>query len=289
MAILVIGGTGQIGSAVVAQLARHDVEVIALGTKTPATGLPASARLVIGDVLDVDFMRGLLRTVSTVFFLNPGVPDELARGLLVAGLVEEAGIKGFVYLSMIGADRFVDSSRAAAKLATEHSIARRHLPATILRPNALFQNDLLLRDAIVRDHRYSTPLGDIGLTMIDLGDLAEVAAAELIRRERAPEPLPAETIDVVGPELFSGEAIAALWSDVLGERVAYAGDDLDAVEQAMRAAMPAASAYDLRLVFEGILREGGTGALGAASRLERLLGRPLRHYRSFAEEMARSF
>ncbi len=75
MAILVIGGTGQIGSLVVAALARRGAQVRALGTKPPPSGVPSGAELVTGDVLDIDFMRGLLRTVDKVFVLNPAVPD----------------------------------------------------------------------------------------------------------------------------------------------------------------------------------------------------------------------
>jgi uncharacterized protein YbjT (DUF2867 family) len=245
--------------------------------------------LVTGDVLDVDFMREQLRTVSTVFLLNPVVPDELARALLVLGLIEDAGIERVVYLSMMGADRFADASLAAAKLEAEQRIARRKLPTTILRPNAVFQNDLLLKAAISQHHRYGTPIGSIGVTMVDIRDVAEIASLELLRRERSADPLPTEIIEVVGPEAFTGQGLASLWSDVLGKPVTYVGDELEDVERAMRQAMPAASAYALNVVFRGILREGVLGAPGAADRIAKMLGRPLRTYRAFAETMAATF
>lgn len=289
MAILAIGGTGQIGSLVVSELTERKSKVLVLGTKRPARELPSGAEMVIGDVLDVDFMRGLLRTVSTVFVLNPAVADELARALLIIGLIDEAGIKRVVYLSMMGADRFSDASRAAAKLAAEQTIASRNLPATILRPNAMFQNDLLLKAMLAEKHVYATPLGGVGVTMVDMRDVAEIAALELLRREAAADALPSETIEVVGPENFTGASMARLWSDVLGRPVKYTGDELESIEQAMRAAMPAASAYDLKLVFRGILREGVVGASGATYRLTQMLGRQLRAYRPFAEAMAATF
>ena len=285
VAILVIGGTGQIGSLVVEELARRDAEVRVLSTKPSSKGLPVGAELVTGDVCDVDFMRDLLHTVSTVFLLNPAVPDELARALLVLGLIKEAGIERLVYLSMMGSDRFAVASRAAAKLAAEQTIVRRDIPATILRPNALFQNDLMLREALASDHGYATPIGSVGVTLVDIRDVAEVAALELLRRERSLDPLSTETIEIVGPEAFTGQGMAGLWSDVLGRTVSYVGDELDVVEQDMRKDMPAAGAYDLKLVFQGILREGVLGAPGAGDRLVRMLGRPLRTYRAFAEEM----
>jgi uncharacterized protein YbjT (DUF2867 family) len=289
MAILVIGGTGQIGSLVVKELAKRDAEVRVLSTRLASELMAGGAQLVTGDVLDVDFMRGLLRTVSTVFVLNPAVPDELARVFLTLDLIDGAGIKRVVYLSMMGADRFTDASRAAAKLAAEQSIAQRKLPTTILRPNAVFQNDLMLKEALADERTYGTPIGSVGVTMVDVRDVAEVAALELLRREQSPDPLPTETIDVVGPEAFTGQTMASLWSDVLGATVTYTGDDLEQVERGMRKIMPAASAYDLSLVFRGILREGVLGAPGAAARIVGMLGRPLRTYRPFAEKMAQTF
>ncbi len=284
--ILAIGGTGQIGSLVVAELARRGASVRVLGTKPRPATMPPGVERVTGDVLDVDFMRAQLRSVSTVFVLHPAVADELTRALVTLALIEEAGIERIVYLSMLGADRFAHSPRAAAKLAAEATIARRDLPATILRPNALFQNDAVLRDAITSRHTYATPVGGIGITMIDGRDVAEVAALELLRREQSRDPLPTETIDLVGPEAFTGNSIVRLWSDVLGETVTYEGDDLEAVQRAFRAVMTSADAYSLAMIFRAMVRDGVLGAPGAADRLVAILGRPLRTYRTFAEEIA---
>ena len=173
----------------------------------------------------------------------------------------------------------------AAKLAAEQTIARRGLPATILRPNALFQNDIMQKHALTSHQTYATPVGTVGLTMIDGRDVAEVAALELLRRERSGDPLPTETIELVGPEAFTGNSIVSLWSDILGKPVTYAGDDLQAVQKALRTVMPSADAYGLSMIFRGILQNGVLGASGAAGRLVRMLGRPLRTYRAFAEEI----
>ena len=285
MTILAIGGTGQIGSLVVEQLARRGAEVRALGTKPRPGGLPAGVELVTGDVLDIDFMRGQLRSVSTVFVLHPATSDELTRALVNLALIEEAGIKRIVYLSMIGADQFANSPRAAAKLAAEETMARRSLPATILRPNALFQNDLMQKEGLKSRQIYATPVGSVGLTMIDGRDVAEIAALELLRRERSGDPLPTETIELVGPEVLTGESIARQWSDLLGKEVTYAGDDLQAVQNAFRKVMSPADAYSLAMIFRGIVQDGVLGASGALDRLVDMLGRPLRTYRAFAEEI----
>ena len=281
MTILAIGGTGRIGSLVVGELARRGASVRALGTKPRSDTMLPGVERVTGDVLDVDFMRAQLRSASTVFVLHPAVADELTRALVTLALIEEAGIERIVYLSMMGADRFADSPRAAAKLAAEATIARRGLPATILRPNALFQNDAMLKDSITFRQAYATPVGKVGLTLIDGRDVAEAAANELLRREQFHGPLPTETIELVGPEAFTGESIVRLWSDVLGKEITYEGDDLEAVQKAFRTAMSPADAYSLAMIFRGIVRDGVLGAPGAADRLATMLGRPLRTYRAF--------
>jgi len=47
-------------------------------------------------------------------------------------------------------------------------------------------------------------LKDLVLEMVDARDIADVDAAELVRREALPEPLPRHTIEIVGPEAFAG-------------------------------------------------------------------------------------
>jgi len=47
MTILAIGGTGQIGSLVVEELARRGAQVRALGTKLRPGGMPAGVELVV--------------------------------------------------------------------------------------------------------------------------------------------------------------------------------------------------------------------------------------------------
>ena len=49
--------------------------------------------------------------------------------------------------------------------------------------------------------------------------------------------------------------------------------------------MPAAMAFDTALMFRGFQRDGMLPSPGAAEAVAAMLGRPLRTYRAFAEEM----
>jgi uncharacterized protein YbjT (DUF2867 family) len=140
--ILVLGGTGTVGSEVVRALAKHPVEIEVVSTSAAHAELPSSARGVQGDVRDVDLMRGLLARTRTLFILNPVVADELTRALVTLSLAVDAGIQRVVYFSMLGADTWTDVPHAAAKFAAERMIADRGIPASILRPCYFFQNDV---------------------------------------------------------------------------------------------------------------------------------------------------
>lgn len=286
MTILTVGSTGNIGSQVVRELASRGATVRALVKDDPAkVDLPPGVEAVQGDTMDPDSMRAALEGATSLFLLNPVAPNELAMALLTLDLAREAGVRGVVYFSMLNADRFLDCPHSAAKFAAEQAIAHLGLPATILRPSYFFQNDAMSKDALVSGV-YPMPIGGVGVEMVDIRDIAEVAALELLKREQCAEQPPREIVKIVGPEAFTGSSIAALWSDVLGREVAYAGDDLAAFEERFRAKAPAWMAHDNALMFRGFHRDGMRGAPGAAERLSTLLGRPLRRYRAFAEEQA---
>ena len=99
------------------------------------------------------------------------------------------------------------------------------LNATILRPAYFMDNDVTIKDVITGHGIYPMPIGAKGLAMVDVRDIAEVAAIELIRREQAAGPLPLERINLVGPDTLTGADVAAIWSDVLGRPIAYPGED----------------------------------------------------------------
>jgi uncharacterized protein YbjT (DUF2867 family) len=160
--------------------------------------------------------------------------------------------------------------------------------ATILRPAYFIQNDLTVKDVITGYGAYPMPIGPKGLAMIDVRDIAEIAALELLRREQAAEPLALDRINLVGPQTLTGTDIAAIWSDVLARPIHYGGDNTEGFEQNLKQFMPGWMAYDMRLMGERFLTDGMLPAAGDVERLTALLGRPLRSYRAFAAETVAS-
>jgi uncharacterized protein YbjT (DUF2867 family) len=286
MTILVTGATGTVGRQVVEQLAKRGADVRAFVRDPSKAGFPAGVDVVQGDLLDVDALRSAFSGVSTLFLLNGVVADEYTQALVALNLAREAGIERIVYLSVIHSDVYINVPHFAGKHGVERMIEQMGLNATILRPAYFMGNDLAIKDVITGYGVYPMPIGSKGLAMVDTRDIAEVAAIELLRRERSAVPLPLERINLVGPDTLTGADVAGIWTDVLGRAIAYPGEDLAAFEQNMRQFMPSWMAFDMRLMGERFITDGMVPAAGDAERLTRLLGRALHSYREFAQAAA---
>jgi uncharacterized protein YbjT (DUF2867 family) len=288
MTIIVTGATGTIGRQVVEQLVRRGADVRALVRAPSKANFPTGVDVVQGDLLDVDSLRSAFSDASTLFLLNAVVPDEYTQALIALNVAREAGIERIVYLSVIHSDLYVNVPHFAGKFGVERMIERMGLNATILRPAYFMGNDLTIKDVVTGHGIYPMPIGSKGLAMVDTHDIAEIAAIELIRRERTTAPLPLDRINLVGPDTLTGADIAAIWTEVLGRPIVYPGDDTVGFEKNLRQFMPSWMAFDMRLMSERFLTEGMIPEAGDVERLTALLGRPLRSYRDFASEIATS-
>ena len=284
MTILVIGGTGRIGSLVVQELADRGASANVLTTDPAKCDLPNGMTPIGGDLLDPASLRAAFDGVETVFMLNAVSPAEATHALLALDLAHEAGVAHMVYFSQVKLD-WPDCPHAAAKLSAETLIRHHGIPATILRPAYFFQNDTVLKDQVLAGI-YPIPVGDIGAEMVDARDIAAVAALAILDpRAFRSNPI----VELVGPDLITGEIAAKLWSEAIGRPVGYGGDDLGLFERRSSRTMPGWQAHDLTATMRGCQREGMRGQLGAAARLASMLGRPLRSYRAFAEETFRQW
>lgn len=288
MTIIVTGATGTIGRQVVEQLVKRGADVRALVRDPSKANFPTGVDVVQGDLLDVDSLRSAFSGASTLFLLNAVVPDEYTQALIGLNVAREAGIERIVYLSVIHSDLYVNVPHFAGKFGVERMIERMGLNATILRPAYFMGNDLTIKDVVTGYGIYPMPIGSKGLAMVDTRDIAEIAAIELIRRERSTIPLPLDRINLVGPDTLTGADVAAIWTEVLGRPIAYPGDDPAGFEKNLRQFMPSWMAFDMRLMSERFLTEGMIPGAGDVERLTALLGRPLRSYRDFASEIATS-
>jgi uncharacterized protein YbjT (DUF2867 family) len=135
MKIVVIGGSGLIGSNIVNRLRRDGHETLAA---SPSTGVNTVTGEGLGEalagaqvVVDVANSPSFEDRAVLEFFETSG------RHLLAAEAA--AGVKHHVALSIVGTDRLPDNGYFRAKLAQENLIKASKIPYTILRATQFFE------------------------------------------------------------------------------------------------------------------------------------------------------
>ncbi len=285
MKILAIGGTGKVGSAVVKELVRRGADVRALvRKKTGASKMPPHVEMAEGDLLDPVSVEKALDQVDKLYLLNAVVPDELTQGLIAYDLAKKRKLQHIVYHSVFRVEHFKDVPHFASKLAIESALREFDLPFTIIRPNYFFQNDESLKDPLTKADVYPMPLGQNGISAVDVRDIAEASAIALTGKGHE-----GKTYNLNGPDVLTGPLAAQIWTELLGREVRYPGEDMDAFEQQMRQRAPSWSAFDIRMMFQGYLKRGFVAEAGDIEALTKLLGHPPRRYQEFARETATSW
>src|ERR1700723_362983 len=135
MKIVVIGGTGLVGSKLVIRLRELGHEAVAA---SPNTGVNS----VTGEGL-ADALKGASVVVDVTN--SPSWEDAAVlkffetstRNLLASGAA--AGVEHYVALSVVGTERLLESGFFRAKLAQENLIQASSLPYTIVRATQFFE------------------------------------------------------------------------------------------------------------------------------------------------------
>jgi hypothetical protein len=178
--ILVIGGTGNVGGAVVKELVKRGAKVRVLVRKQMEEGrLPAGVEVAIGDLHDPVSVEQAMQGVDKLYLLNDVVPKELTQGLIAYDLAKRRKVQHIVYHSVFRVEHFKDVPHFASKLAIENAVREFDIPFTIIRPNYFNRNDATLKDALTKAGIYPMPLGQVGISAVDIRDIAEAAAIAL--------------------------------------------------------------------------------------------------------------
>jgi len=204
MKIVVIGGTGLIGSKLVALLRQRGQEVLAASPNSGVNtvtgeGLPealAGAQVVV----DVANSPSFEDTAVMKFFQAAG------RNLLAAETT--AGVRHHVALSIVGADRLPDSGYLRAKVVQESLIKACGIPYSILRSTQFFEFGGSIADAATEGKTVRVP-GAAFIQPILSDDVVSVLAEIVLG-----PPLNG-TVEVGGPDRFRFDEFMA---HVLGAR-----------------------------------------------------------------------
>lgn len=246
MNVLVVGGTGTVGSQVTANLVKRGAGVRVLTRNTDAANrFPGSVSICPGDLETPDTLETAFHQADAVFLLNALSPTETVQGLTAVESAKRAGVKKIVYLSVPMPEDSKHIPHFKSKIPIEEAIRQSGAMYTILRPNNFYQNDYSFREAILSYRIYPQPIGSIGLNRVDVRDIAEAAVNALLLDGYEGKEYP-----IIGPDPLTGNSIADIYSRILGEEIRYGGDDLDAWFEQARTVLPEWMAKDFKIMYQ---------------------------------------
>jgi uncharacterized protein YbjT (DUF2867 family) len=190
MKVVVIGGTGLIGSKVVALLSEHGHDAVAA---SPASGVDTLTGAGVADVLvgadvvvDVSNSPSFEDGPAWDFFTTA------TGNLLAAG--QAAGVSHHVALSVVGTDRLQASGYFRAKAAQERLVAESPVPFSIVRATQFFEFVGRMADS-------ATDGDTVRLSSAPCQPMAADDVAAAVARTAVGEP--SRTIgEVAGPDRF---------------------------------------------------------------------------------------
>lgn len=279
MRILVIGGTGKVGSALAGELAERGVEVRVMSRTAGPAGRDG-VETVAGDMTRPDSLPDAFAGVDRCYLLTPLAQDEAEQGLNAVEAARRAGVERLVFQSVFHADDNPAIPHFASKVRILDRIRESGLTWAAVLPASFYQNDVALRDLILGPGIYPNPIGSGGINRVDVRDVAAVAATALL------DPgFESREVAAVGPDSWTGESIAAVYSELLGREIRYPGDDLDAWAAAARGFLPEWLVHDLALMFAEFQDSGLAASEAELAETREILGREPRPFRDFAREL----
>lgn len=282
MDVLVIGGTGTVGSQVVSGLVgRGERPRVLTRSADRIRSLPTNVWGVTGDLARPETLSAAFQGVDRLVLITPLSPDEAREGRNAVAAARAAGVRRLVYLSIHQVEKCPEAPHFASKIEIQKAIEASGIAWTLVMPNNFFQNDDLYREALLGRGLYPQPIGGVGLSRADVRDVASAILAVLGTGDHAGRRYP-----VVGPDRLTGDETAAIWSRHLGREVRYGGDDLEAWARQAGQTLPEWMVADLRLMYGFFQAKGLAASEADLAAQERLLGRPPRRFEDYVQERA---
>ncbi|MCG5218005.1 NAD(P)H-binding protein [Streptosporangium soli] len=265
--IVVTGGTGNVGRALVEVLATAGEQVTAV-SRQPAQ-LPEGVRHRQADLAEPASLRAAFEGAEALFLIVAGDDPEA-----VLDAARKGGVRRIVLLSSQGAGTRPESYRHPA--AFEKAVRLSGLEWTIMRPGGFHSNAYAWAESVRLQRTAAAPFGDVGLPAIDPSDIAEVAAVLLRETGHG-----GRTYELTGPALVTPRERGAVIGAALGEPVRFTEQTRAEARAQMLRFMPEPVA-DGTLA---ILGEPTAAEQRISPDVERLLGRAPR---TFADWTARN-
>lgn len=232
--ILLTGATGTVGTQLAIKLNDLHIPFRALvrnkGNNELLKNLPM-AQIVTGDLVNAENLNPVFQGIEKAFLLTDSSAQAEQLQLNFVNAAHSAGVTQIVKLSQLAAEeqspvRFL---RYHAKV--ENRIKELGITYTFLRPNLYMQGFIALKDYIKNDGRFYAALGNAGISLVDVRDIAAVAAIALTETGHENK-----TYTITGEETLTHYQLAEIFSTVLGKKVTFIDVSPDQMKEALQAA-----------------------------------------------------
>ena len=233
--ILVTGAAGKTGRAIIQALIRQREAVRALvyrGEQATLLEQLGVTDTVIGDLRDRSTLERAARGTRAIYHICPNMhPEEIEIGRVAIAAARAAGTEHFVYHSVLH-PQIEAMPHHWNKLRVEEQLLESGLAGTILQPAAYMQNVLAGWSQIYERGIYRVPYAaETRLSLVDLGDVAEVAA--MVLTESGHE---GATYELSGPGFLSQSEVASTLERQLRREVRVEVESIEAWTSQARAA-----------------------------------------------------
>jgi uncharacterized protein YbjT (DUF2867 family) len=208
--ILVSGGTGSLGSAVVAVLKNTENRVRILSRRPMAADMDSSVEWAQGDIATGTGLFEALANVDIVVNCTGNAQDVYETDVLgvkrLAEMSKAAEVKHFFHISIVGIEH-IDLNYYRHKISAEHAVIESGVPYSIQRVTQFHTLlDFILSKMQVTPQGYELPLApDAQFQVIDTYDVAQYIIPLLLAEPSGKLP------DVGGLEILSVEELARIY------------------------------------------------------------------------------
>src|SRR5262245_54381380 len=214
--ILIAGGTGTVGTQLVAELVRREQRVRVL-TRDPhkaAERLPRGVELVAGDLHDPATLVTALRGVEVASLATAPSPLLGAQEVNFIEAAVAAKLRRVVKLSAFGIE-FASDRIHVGHAESEQRLRSSGIPFVVLRP-VVFMSNLMMDAASIRAGTLPSAFEDSRVSFVDPGDVAALTARALVEPRHE-----GETWELGGPEPLGYDQLAAALTRVVGRKVEH--------------------------------------------------------------------
>ena len=225
--LLITGATGTIGRELVKALLVSNTAFDIMSSKAETTS-PAPVRKASFE--SVEQLTQAFAGIDTLFVLLPLVPHKLQLARNVAQAAKAAGVQHIVRASGAGADPQAGFSMPRMQGEIDEIFTQSGIHSTFLRNAGFMQNYITFQRQMVKDGMLYAATNNAAQSLIDVRDIAAVAALIL----RNPQAHSGKAYTLTGGESLTDTERANVLSLALGKAVGYTPISVEASSRVMR-------------------------------------------------------